>query len=175
MKKILLSVAVVALGFAVTTTSCKKEEQVVETKSFGSISGMAYANLNEANDTLVDGQGSLINETVPEGTIVIATVNPMDYSDNPDATVNYEELSYQTAVLADGSYSLDTIIAYANGVSVELRFTDFVAETTIYDPLATDTFNFNITETTRNVYTAANQTITLSANDLKIIDVLYSK
>ena len=38
MKKILLSVAVVALGFAVTTTSCKKEEEVVETKSFGSIS-----------------------------------------------------------------------------------------------------------------------------------------
>lgn len=171
MKKVLLPIAIIALGAVVTISSCKKEEVEDPVITYATISGMAYANLDETNDTLDNGSFSTQNEFATEGTKVIAVVNPMDYTNNPDATVNYEQVTYEAMVGSDGSYSFQ-VEAYSNDATVTIQFSDFAYDTQVY---GLDADNNVIKTTERNIYTVADQMVSVVANESKVIDVTYSK
>lgn len=172
MKKFLLPIAVLILGGSISISSCKKEEESTDiVVSYASITGMAYANTNETNDTLANGASSMQYELVPSGTTIIAVVNPQDYTSNPDAQVNYENISYQATVGADGSYSFDTIAAYANSVNVTINYADFAYNTIDY---TVDNTGAQVKSSTRHVYVKADENITLVANDARVVDVNYA-
>jgi hypothetical protein len=155
MKKTTFFAAALALGLTVVLTSCGKEEDPDPVKTYGKISGTAFANLDESNNVM---------EKVPAGTTVIARVNPMEYSDNPDFSVDYEEITYVTEVGSSGNYNFPSIEAYTNSQTVTLIFSDFEYNT-ILDDQGNDT---------RNVYSAGDITVSLVADQDRIQDVTFA-
>jgi hypothetical protein len=100
MKKI--AILAVVFGAFVFTTSCKKVEEptavnVIESAGTASISGYAYADLDDDNSPEA--------EFAPAGTKVFIVIDPMDF---PGASVNMNNnnlLVYTATVGADGKWS----------------------------------------------------------------------
>ena len=171
MKKVILSAAVFSLITSAVFTSCKKEEEETQEQTYASISGLAQANLDETNDTTETGAAEIQYETANEGTKVIAKVNPMDYTNNPDASVNYETVTYETSIGSDGKFAFDTIRAYSNSMMVTITFSDFAADKKEW---VTPGVPDDGTETNREVYTTGDQVVSVVAYKTKIVDVTYN-
>jgi len=171
MKKILLTVTAVALGMTIVFVSCKKEEEVVIPPTYGAISGTAFANLNQTNDTLANGAPQTQLEEAPSGTKVIARVSPANYSNNPDPNVNYEFIVYEAIIGSSGDFLFDTIRAYGTNVNVELIFSDFAEDTKVW---GVDANNNAVVVNQHDVYQAANVNVPLVANGTQIVDVTYN-
>ena len=90
-----------ALGLTVLLTGCSEDEEE-PVKTFGKVSGLVQGDLNENAPGL----------EIVSGKTVIARVNPVDYSNNPDFSVAYEEVIYSTVTDNAGRYAFD-IEAYS--------------------------------------------------------------
>lgn len=154
-KKFFYAASIAVLGTAIFLQSCKKEEEMKSNpKSYASIAGYAYAELDLTNAEM---------ETAPEGTPVVVTVNTSQYSNTNDAGVQYDNVSYAANIDANGRFQIDSVECYGNDVMVTVKFSDFTALTVLSD-----------TEDERNVYSAGDRNVTLVSGLKKELDVTYN-
>lgn len=154
-KRFFYAAAIAVLGTSVLLQSCKKEEEVAENaKSYASLGGYAYAETDLTN---------AVEEYAPEGTKVVVTVNPVNYSSNPEAGVAYETVTYATTIDDKGRFDFDSIEAYGNDIKATVMFSDFSALTKISD-----------TEEERNTYSTGDETPSLVSGLHAEVDVTYN-
>lgn len=135
-------------------TACT-DDPVEPVKTYGKVSGLVQADLNENAPNL---------EVAPSGTIVTARVSPQDYTNNPDFGVAYEDVIYTTVIGDAGRYNFSAIEAYTNPVTVTISFSDFEY----------NTVNNGGTTTTRHVYTAGDVQVSLVAGMERVTDATYA-
>lgn len=105
--------------------SCKKDEEVnTKTTGSASVSGTLKANLDQTNDTTLNGTPQIQYENVPQGTVITFVVDSKDLESNPDTSYNYAKLQYSTSVASNGAFSV-ALPANANVINAEVRFSDF--------------------------------------------------
>ncbi len=154
MTKTTLTTLCCALGFTVMLTGCT-DDPVEPTKTYGNLSGLVQADLDENASGL---------EVAPAGTVVTATVNPSEYTNNPDFGVAYENVQYTATLGPAGKYSFANIETYANPVTVTISFSDFEY----------DTRNAGGQSNTRHVYTAPDMQVSLAAGQTRVADAVYA-
>jgi len=151
MKKVLKSALLFAVvGGMISLTSCSDEEAAGDGSAISVIKGKAQAEI--IFDTAgLENAGSAV---------VIAKVNTKDYASSPDPNVTYDIVTYATTI-ASGSYSFDSIKVFNKPVTVTLTFSDFTAD------------QETVVDTTRKIYSIADQTVTVGRGITKVLDVTY--
>lgn len=155
------SVAIFAL--AAVFSSCETHEAtealVLDTSKSATVKGKVWAELDETDE---DGE----YEAAPSGTKVIAVISNSDYDLNVSGSKTYE-----TTIGSDGSYEF-SLPADETGVYVTIMFEDFEYETKVeeYDYDIGD----YVTTTERNIYSASDININLTAGNTYIRDQYYS-
>jgi len=134
MKTRVLSIFAIA---SLAMLSCNKTESAIPAEpGTATIEGVILAPLDLGNDTTAAGTfiSGLNNEFAPAGTQITAIVDTEDLQANPQNGFTYEKLKFTTAVGANGEFSFTNIPAYAESIPVELRFNDFSAQQSQFDP-----------------------------------------
>ena len=124
MKRTIKTLALIVVSVsALVTFSCQKKElknePIVNGKA--TIKGKALADLDMTNDT-----AGVINEKVPQGTMIYAKINSAQLVENPSNSLYYGDIYYSTKVDAQGNFTF-TIDANNNPVDVEFSSDDFEA------------------------------------------------
>jgi len=130
------------------------------------IKGYAYANLDATNDTT--NYYSIYWEKAPANSKIIARINASDLVQNPNPSLTYGELTYETTVGSDGSYTLE-IPAGAKNVDVIIFANDFEYNQKIWD----ETQIIPKTKTVRRVYHLSSEYTTVFKNAVKIVDLYF--
>ncbi|MDX1350220.1 MAG: hypothetical protein R3279_08235 [Putridiphycobacter sp.] len=134
MKTRLLSIFAIA---TLALVSCKKTESAVPAEpGTATIEGILKAPIDLGNDTTASGVfiNGYNNEFVPAGTQITAIVDSEDLQKDPQSGFTYEKLKFTTVVGANGEFSFTDIPCFANSIDVELRFNDFTAMQSQFDP-----------------------------------------
>jgi hypothetical protein len=150
--KLAFSIIVMAL-FIIVACEDEKTNPVAQNGS-ATISGIAYVNLSELNDTnvLLDQD----YEFVPTGTILYATFSSQELVLVPNGGTTYADIIVTTAVGADGAYNFE-IPANSKVFSVDITSNDFSAN---YTEVGADTITYPDvftlgTVTVNNIHTGA--------------------
>ena len=134
MKTKFLSIFAIA---SLAMLSCKKTESAVPAEpGTATIQGVIRAPLDLGNDTTSAGVfiNGYNNEFAPAGTQITAIVDTEDLQKDPQSGFTYEKLKFTTTVGANGDFSFTNIPCYATTIPVELRFNDFTASQSQFDP-----------------------------------------
>jgi hypothetical protein len=182
MKNIYLG-AFLAASLLATFSSCKKELQTPVEPGSATISGKAWVNTNEANDTTTTGSGTdnngdpvVKNELVPAGTVLTFTIKGADLDQTPQAGYPYKDVVRTTTVDASGNYTVD-VPAYEKPIDLIISFNEFDADATRYgiDPADTTSNGLPATRTYRTRYHRADATVTVYDGAKLVRDYLYIK
>ena len=145
---------------ALVTIGCKKIESATPAEpGTATIQGVIKAPIDLGNDTTDTGTfiSGLKNEFAPAGTQVIAIVDTEDLQKNPQNGFNYEKLKFTTTLDANGGFTFTNIPAFSTSIPVELRFNDFKASQSQFDPSNNPAIEkvFTLTNKTVQVYDGA--------------------
>lgn len=136
MKNLKLTFGIIALAL-VFIVACEEEKtNTPVSNGTATISGIAYVNVSELNDTNVMWEDDY--EFVPAGTVLFATFNSQNLVLNPDFGVNYADIILETAVGANGQYSF-SIPANSIVFTVNITSDDFRAD---YTEVGADTITY---------------------------------
>ena len=122
--KVIFGVMAIA-GLAVV--GCKKPDpNTPPAVGSANISGVIWANLDQSNDT--DAFGAYIPgsepEFAPSGTNMTFIINEGDLDYNPDPTFTYQNLYWNVAIGANGTFTVD-VPAINRPLDVTVMFDDF--------------------------------------------------
>ncbi len=134
MKTKFLSIFAIA---SLAMLSCKKTESATPAEpGTATIEGVLRAPIDLGNDTTAAGTfiNGLNNEFAPAGTQITAIVDTRDLQKNPQNGFNYEKLKFTTTIDGNGAFSFTNIPCFATSIPVELRFNDFKATQSQFDP-----------------------------------------
>lgn len=131
--------SLVTLGiFAVGIFACKKKtEEAPATTGTATVEGYIKINSNLRNDTLPNGNPSIVREGIPTSVTLTFVIDSYDLDQDPDPTYNYQLIQKTAKVDANGRYSitLPTPVG-SNTINGELRISDFE-----YNPIITSSQN----------------------------------
>lgn len=105
MKKEFKALAVFAMASLLVVSCAKEEQSVPEAPGTATVKGMAYANIDETNDTTATGAFQTQYEAAPNGTKIIFSIDGYDLDPTPDNSYNYQT-QYYTASVSSGAYTI---------------------------------------------------------------------
>lgn len=124
MKKISFLIGSFALALLLIVACEDEKTNPVAENGSATISGIAYANISELNDTNVVADWDY--EFAPAGTVLYAMINSEDLVLVPNPGTTYADLYITTTVGTNGAYSF-TVPANSKNFTVSITGDDFQA------------------------------------------------